>query len=139
MRSAKISAQARAPGEELEQIQRRFERWRETRVRRSSIPEELWASAVEVARERGLNRTVRALRLNYYDLKKRVESTTGIARVEEAGAAFVELIAPRAAAGVCECILELENAHGAKMRIQLKGGDAPEIARLASVFWSTAR
>jgi hypothetical protein len=139
MRSAKISAQARAPGEELEQIQRRFERWRETRVRRSSIPEELWASAVRVAREHGLNRTVRALQLNYYDLKKRVESTTGTARVEEAGTTFVELIAPRAAAGVCECILELENAHGAKMRIQLKGGDAPEIARLASVFWSTAR
>ena len=139
MRATKIPVQASAPAEELEQVHRRFERWRETRAQLSPIPEALWASAVEVAREHGLNRTARALRLNYYDLKKHVESAAGNARVEEARTTFVELLAPKAAAGVCECILELENAHGAKMRIQLKGSDAPEIVSLASVFWSTAR
>ena len=54
-------------------LRRRFERWRRTRKARSHIPEPLWASAVTMARTYGLNRTAKALRLDYYALKKRVE------------------------------------------------------------------
>jgi hypothetical protein len=132
MRTTKLHARGGAPTVELEQARRRFERWRETRLGRSRIPEALWPIAVGLARQHGLNQTARALRLNYYGLKRRVESGGG--KVEEGRTTFVELIAPKAATGTCECILEMENARGAKMRIQLKGGEAPELARLASVL-----
>jgi hypothetical protein len=57
----------------LETVRQRFERWRRTREVRSRIPEPLWASAVKVAGTYGIHRTARALRVDYYALKKRVE------------------------------------------------------------------
>lgn len=63
----------------LEGVQRRFERWRRTRRGHARIPDALWAAAVKAADRHGLHRTVRALRLDYYSLKERVEGQVGIA------------------------------------------------------------
>ena len=57
----------------LEGLRRRFEDWRRTRKVRSRIPEPLWASAVKLAGRYGIHRTAKALRVDYYALKKRVE------------------------------------------------------------------
>jgi len=122
--------------ENFEQVDQRFKRWRSTRRRGTPIPEALWASAVGLARAQGLNRTARALRLDYYHLKKRLQCAEGAARVRQAQPTFVEWLTP-AAIGNCECRVELENARGAKMRIELKGGDlAGSLARLSRSFWS---
>jgi hypothetical protein len=86
----------------------------------------------------GMNRTARALRLNYYGLKKRVErQAVAAAGVSETigSAPFVEL-APFTSAGCCECLLELENVGGAKMRIPLKGIAMPDLAALGQSFWN---
>ena len=132
MNTAKIHALV----ENLEEVDQRFKRWRSTRTRGTPIPQALWASAVGLAREQGLNRTARALRLDYYDLKKRLESAAGTRCAGHAQPTFVEWVAPTALGGG-ECLVELENARGAKMRIQLKGGDlAGSLARLSSAFWS---
>jgi len=58
----------------LERIRRRLERWRRTRRGRDRIPEELWGLAVAAVGTYGLNKTARALGLDYYSLKRRVES-----------------------------------------------------------------
>ena len=122
--------------ENFEQVDQRFKRWRSTRRRGTPIPEALWASAVGLARAQGLNRTARALRLDYYNLKQRLQCAEGAARVRQAQPTFVEWLTP-AAIGSCECRVELENARGAKMRIELKGGDlAGSLARLSRSFWS---
>ena len=60
----------------LEELRRRFEHWRRRRRGRSRIPEALWTSAVKAAGRHGLNRTARALRLDYYALKKRIEQAS---------------------------------------------------------------
>ena len=124
--------------ENLEQVDQRFKRWRSTRTRGTPIPEALWASAVGLARAQGLNRTARALRLDYYDLKKRLQSGEGPACARHARSTFVEWLTPRAG-GSCECLVELENARGAKMRIELKGGDmAGSLASVSSAFWGAS-
>ena len=121
----------------LEGIRQRFERWRRTRNAGARIPDVLWAAAVRAAGRHGIHRTARALRVDYYVLKKRVErevaQTPG---VPEAGgvATFIELASP-AQAGSCECILELENVGGAKMRVHLKGVEAPDLAALSRSLW----
>jgi hypothetical protein len=51
-----------------------------------------------------------------------------------AGATFLEL-APPSWAGCGECTLELEDAGGAKMRVHLKGFEAPDLAALSRSFW----
>ena len=121
----------------LERTRQRFERWRETREVRCRIPESLWASAVKMARAYGINRTARALRVNYYSLKERGESEASSSGSSErsTSSTFVELNAP-AIASTCECLLELEDVAGAKMRIHLKGAEVPDLAALSRSFWS---
>ncbi len=125
----------------LEGLRRRLERWRRTRKVRSRIPESLWASAVKLAGRYGIHRTAKALRVDYYALKKRVEeeAAASASNVSQrgAGAAFLEL-APPARTGSCECTLEFDRADEAKMRIHLKNVEAPDLAALSRSFWNPA-
>jgi hypothetical protein len=116
--------------------QRRFERWRRTRKSRT-IPEELWRLAEELAGRCGVQRTARALRLNYDSLKKRVE---GGASESGRPATFVEVVAAgeierSGAAGAC--IVEFENARGDSLRVVMKGGVA-DLEALSAAFWRTS-
>ena len=67
----------------------RFQVWRRTRKPKSRIPEPLWALAVKLVATDGLHRTASTLGLDYYSLKKRVESSEG--RRDSNGPAFIEL------------------------------------------------
>jgi hypothetical protein len=125
----------RGQAQNLEQVERRFKRWRERRKRGERIPQALWAAAVGLAREYGLERIAQQLQLNDERLKKRLEDADDSAGATDGEAKFVELIAP-ATVGLCECMVELENARGAKMKIQLKGGALAGLATLSSGFWS---
>jgi hypothetical protein len=117
------------------EVHRRFERWRGAHTGRLPIPDELWASAAEVAKEYGVYRTAKVLRLEYGKLKRRVQSAAPIPRTT-APPAFLELMAPPAP-GLSECLIELEGPRG-KMRIQWKGTTAPDLSGLSRVFWEPA-
>src|ERR1019366_4448056 len=99
----------------MRRVYRRFERWRSAHTGRLPIPEDLWASAAEVAKEHGVFRTAKCLRLEYGKLKDLVQATTPVPRTT-APPAFVELRAAQAT-GLSECLIELEGPRG-KMRIQ---------------------
>jgi len=131
----------------LEGVRRRFERWRQTHATRARIPDSLWAAAVKMAGRYGLHRTARALPVEYYSLKKRVERESAGAAVVADGAipaTFLELAPPAdhgfAAAPIsgCEYLLELEDAAGAKMRVHVKGVPTPDLAALSRSFWNPA-
>ncbi len=92
----------------------------------------------------GIHRTAKALRLNADSLKKRaaagggrVEPPDGTCRrLPKAAATFVELL-PSGSPCSPECVIELEDPRGAKMRIHLKGNqDADVVAAISKVFWS---
>jgi ADP-ribosylglycohydrolase len=90
-----------------------------------------------MAERYGLARTASVLRLDYYRLKKRLDENAAH-RSETVRAAakttFIELPAPVQPA-TAECVVELEDGVGAKMRIHLKGGEAPDLAALSRSFW----
>ncbi|MCP5114307.1 MAG: hypothetical protein GY953_26045, partial [bacterium] len=112
--------------------------WRRKRKVRARIPEPLWVAAVKVAAKYGVHRTAKVLRLDYYRLKKRVEEdAAGRAEVVPKGrtAEFVELPVPLAR-NVGECLIEWEDAEGAKMRMHLTGAETPDPAALGRSFWS---
>ena len=119
----------------LEAVRRRFEQWRQTHRPRSRLPNGLWAAAVKMAGVYGLYRTARALPVEYYSLKKRVELQSAVRGRHEPGpvAAFLEL-PPPAPTGTCECMLELEDAAGSKMRVSLKAAAPPDLAALCRAF-----
>jgi hypothetical protein len=119
----------------LEEARRRFEEWRNNRSGKGRIPAELWSVAVEVARKEGINRTARDLHVAWDDLKRRM-ATTGELPQQPGSPAFVELVAPQAQS-VPECTLEVEGRRG-KLRIQLKGASASDLAVLSRALWESA-
>jgi hypothetical protein len=123
---------------DLERTRQRFERWRRTREKRSPIPDRLWAAAVKMAERHGTHRTARALRVNYYALKKRVEeeSPSSAKSPGDAPPAFLELAAPVPASSG-QCTLELEDVAGAKMRVHVQGVEALDLPALVRSFRST--
>ena len=123
----------------LAQAQERFAKWRRTRKMGTRIPESLWALAAKLAGTYGVSQTATALGLDYYGLKKRVEEKPSAPPRKSAGtSAFVELEPPSLAA-LGECIVEFEDATGAKMRVHLKGGDRPDLLALGRSFWNIER
>ena len=80
----------------------------------SLIPDNLWSSAVEMAREHGPNRKASSVRLNYYALKKRLASAGGPpCEGPPARAAFPEPL-PLKASGPSVCNIETENPQGGR-------------------------
>ena len=115
---------------DLLEARSRFEAWRQRRQGRDRIPPSLWALAVRLVRTHGLSRTATALRLDYYGLKKRVESADQ--QPPSPGPAFVELPAPLVVSK--QALFELDNGAGATMRVQLLGYDVAEVEVLARHF-----
>lgn len=111
---------------EMSRVHLRLEKWRSKSTGRRPIPASLWASAADLARRYGVNRTAQALRLEYNKLKQKVESTGAVAR-RPVKPVFVELI-PTSVTSSAEATIELEGSRG-KIRILWKG-NVPELAGL---------
>jgi hypothetical protein len=123
----------------LTRAAREFSQWRRTHSYGSRIPKSLWAWATELAIQHGVSRTATTLRLDYYDLKRRVaESASAVEPQtgESAAPTFVEL-AP-VPLGTCECTVELEKRDGSRMRIEFKGASAADLAVVSRSFWESA-
>jgi len=56
--------------DDVEELRKRFEEFRNQHERRTRLPEELWRAAAEIAERRGINLVCRCLRLDANSLKK---------------------------------------------------------------------
>jgi hypothetical protein len=131
-------------GDGLSPLKRQFDQWRAGRKVGARIPLELWAGAVAAAVEYGAYRVAAELHLDYAVLKRRAAQVGGgTAPSTELAPQFVELFAPAgptraAVASPPECVVEVANARGAKMRVELNGSGLASLAGLCSAFWSEA-
>lgn len=111
----------------------RFETWRRTRKVGARIPEKLWSLAVKLADSHGVSRTASILKLDYYCLKKRVQSKDAASAFVPG--AFIELTPPSPVSSG-ECVVEFEDNSGARLRVHLRGCDTPDLVALGRSFWS---
>jgi hypothetical protein len=122
----------------LEEVCHRFEMWRKDRRARGPIPESLWQAAVELCAAHSVFHVCRALRLNYSDLKRRVEKAGGSAVVGRDQCPPVEFVPFDLGASVMApgCIVEMEAPNGAKMKIYFRDCQQDfNAAELSAVFW----
>lgn len=118
----------------LVRLKARFASWRKQRSRGERIPDALWNAAVNLAAEIGVNQTAKALTLDYYGLRRRLAALDQ----EPPTPTFIEL--PTSAIGdvtaSSECMIELEDSGGARMRMHVKGLDSASLALLGHRLWN---
>jgi len=120
---------------DLSRAIQRFAEWRKHRSGHK-IPGELWGTAADLASRYGISRTARLLRVQYYDLKKRVLALpvpAALPSVASSSAGFVEIL-NAVPADACDVVVELEHTSGSKMRICLKGAGASVLSELSRTF-----
>lgn len=128
----------------LEAVEKRFQQWRDGHEGRERIPDELWSAAVAAARVHGLHKTARRLHLEYRKLKgfagapasPRRKVSPAVKIVGKTAPQFVELTG--AAIGQPRCTVELHNAAGATLRIELQGGDLSALSGITHAFLGVA-
>ena len=99
-------------------------------------PDVLWEAAISLSPRYSLCQVSKALRLNYSDLKLRVQASQSFLQSSPViDPAFIDLglknpIFP------AECTIEMEDQNGAKMRMYYKGEAGLDLLELGKVFWS---
>jgi hypothetical protein len=120
----------------LEQVSQQFEYWRQTREKRCPIPEKLWRATESLYPRYSLYHISKALRLNYTDLKQRVEQKQPAFIPPSINPAeFIE-VKVNSAIRPAECLVELEDPFGAKMRMHFKGDAGLDLLELGRIFLS---
>ena len=109
----------------------RFEAWRRSRKVGARIPDKLWSLAVTLAEAHGLSRTASALKLDYHGLKNRVAGRN--CDLSPVAPAFVELTRSPVVSAT-ECVMEIEDGLGARMRVHLRGCEIPDLSDLCRSF-----
>jgi len=122
--------------EGLLRLKRQFDQWRTERRVGERIPSDLWAGAVAAAGEHGAYRVAAELHLDYAVLKRRAALAGGKSPAVELAPRFVELFAPAARTAPPACVIEMGNARGAKMRVELNGDALAGLPAMCSAFWA---
>jgi hypothetical protein len=119
----------------LEQVQQRFESWRQRRKKRTRIPQNLWKAAAALSQEYSIFHLSKALRVNYTALKKQVvkfnPAQTSTSYVSSS--TFVELPAPAPSAAL-ESTIEMIKSDGAVVRMHLNGATCSDLIELGKAF-----
>lgn len=136
-------AQRAAAEQALWPLKQQFDEWRGARRQGERIPRQLWEAAAGASTVHGAYRVARVLGLDYAALKRRAGQPTAAAVQRTPVLHFVELPRPQklplpAEAGEAPCVVELANAHGATMRLQLRGQALAGLPALCQAFWSAA-
>ncbi len=135
---------------DLKALEAEFKAWRRKRRRGTRIPEQLWARAVSMAGIHGLWKISKRFRLDYYALKRRSEASLRVAdagvvvaATEDLGASatpvaeFVEL--PWDGDPGPECLLDLEQHGGPRLRIGLRRAGVRQLEAAARLLWELGR
>jgi hypothetical protein len=135
--------ESRALPPDIELVRDRIEEWRRTRERRTRMPEELWQSATDLAREHGAWRVARALRVRHDGLKQRLAGgEAGTGKATSTG--FVDLgpVMPDtacASSGRGDAVVEMTRADGARLTVRLPARAGIDVQSLVASFCRASR
>ena len=115
----------------LAEVQEQFETWRKNRGKKKAIPETLWAAAANLSDYYQISEIANALRLNYTDLHRHIQSRPSRGTPE---CTFVEV--DRSCGGnVSGYSIELEDRFGSRIKVSCSGGSSMNLTELIKTFW----
>ena len=129
-----VSKNFPTPRPSLSEVKEQFKIWRRSRKSPRPIPEKLWAAAVSLTANHCLSQISKELVVDYSALKKRVAIKKKDNAASMSPPGFIELnLEPLAAAS--ECIVEMQDILGSKMRMHFRGKTDFDLLELAKAFW----
>jgi hypothetical protein len=115
---------------DLEAVRTQFEDWRQSRDKRSPIPESLWKAAASLSPASSLTRISKSLRLNHTQLKHFVKALSP----EPSMAVAEHFINLGIATPASQCMVEMRHPDGKCMSVQ--GLNSRDLINIARLFWS---
>ena len=129
----------------IEEVKKQFKQWRNTRQKRTTIPEPLWQAAIDLSREYPGNIISKTLSLSYTDLKRRIKAAGMVKSDNKEEACMIEAdnkeVIPHFIGFDFDreisrgCIVEMENAKGGRMKIHFRGNTGDDLVGLTKAFW----
>lgn len=117
----------------LEEARQLFSSWRKSKTGRSRIPDDLWHTAADLYHTQGMsiNKIAHSLRLNHTALKEKICDRTHSAAIDlpadDESTLFIEVV-PQPECS--DCVIEMENQAGLKMRMCFRGRVDPAVISL---------
>jgi hypothetical protein len=102
------------------------------------MPRGLWSEACVLAREVGVHRIKCALGLNYESLKKRVGEVAARGSAPAKTPGFVDLRGAQLLGPARGAVVEVSDADGGRLTVQLGMGSEFDVAGLIEAFWRRA-
>ena len=124
-----IQEESSTPDLTLSEVMERIEEWRKTPNSPRRMPEELWQAAASLSKKYSIHRISKALRVNYRSLQQRIRPER-----KEQPPTFIELGFEQPSS-ISECIVEMEDGSGAKMRMHFRGKTDFDLLELGKAFW----
>lgn len=119
----------------LEEVREHFEEWRRTRKKRGTIPAQLWEAAESLTKKYTLHEITKTLRLNYQKFNERVQrKEEGKDDPRLTRAQFLELTLSNPQS-IVECVIEIEDLKGRRMKMSLKGETGGDVLEWAKQMW----
>ena len=119
----------------LSEVKEQFKIWRRTRKSPRPIPEQLWEAAVSLTAKHSISQISKELVVDYSALKRRVRLKEKDVAASTSPPGFIEVnLEPPAA--VSECIVEMQDRLGSKMRLHFRGQTDVVLLELAKLFWT---
>jgi len=119
---------------DVNSLHEKFEEWRRHKKGRGKIPYELWESSVTLSLIYGVSSISKLMRLNCSELLRRSKDRS--AHNPEAITSFTEVKIPKSnIKNKLDCFLELEKAHGHRLRVHLKETTSAEILSILNDLW----
>ena len=125
----------------LEEARQLFASWRKSKTGRPRIPDSLWKAAANLhyTQEMTINTIARSLRLNHTTLKENIGDSTQCAAIDPSvnneTPMFIE-VAPQPE--LSDCVIEIENQTGLKMRMCFRGRTDPAVISLGKSLFADA-
>jgi hypothetical protein len=119
----------------IEAVCEQFEQWRQTRKKRTAIPEHLWAAAIELSENHSVCKISKTLGLNYTDLQKRIQQSRSKDLPETIQPKFIGFeIGNKESA---EVVIEMVHQNGASMKAHISGSHI-DFLELSKIFFGRA-
>ena len=128
-----MSQQPPVPKITLATVKQQFKKWRDSRQHRGRIPDKLWEAAASLSGQHSIHYISKSLRVNHSVLKDRIAARS-LSENTEIQTCFFELPPPQSPP-TSECLVEMENIRGDKMRMHFSGEVSFDLLTLGQDFW----